>query len=485
MLRGHRRSTQTLSLGLGALVFCFSAPSVANGRFPAASQLVVERGVPSHLLVSATYGLLVSHDAGLSFSHVCEAAYGSKGTEDAAVAITDGTLLAGLYEGLSVARDGSGCDFEWASGPLKAVPVIDVAIDKETPAHALALTSKTLEGDADFSFDSSLGESTDGGISWHRAGVALPSDLEAFTVDSAPSDPDRVYVSGISVASSLPGIIERSDDRGAHWSHLLINEAPVGSLPFIATVDPKHADTVYVRVTRGTEALLLSTDGAVTWRALFTATSPLLGFALAPDGSKVAVGTAAGIEIADTTDYVFHQVSAIVATCLTWSDAGLYVCAKESTTGFSIGLSSDDGQHFRALYHLGDYCGESCAASSLTGRSCGVASCDPGGGGSAAGSSVDDAGAADAGAADAGTTPMAGGDGTAGAPTDSGSTEAGTPAPGEGGFGTPTQTSHSSCSCGLPGNTQGPGGSSGMLCAALGVLGWRSFRRRYLAKSRN
>lgn len=398
-----RAGVKAASLCALSLLVCAPRAVRANGRFPAASQLIVDRADARHLFVSATYGLLVSADAGEHWSLICEAAFGSKGTEDAAIAVMNHTLLAGVYAGLSVSPDPAGCGFAFASGPLANQTVIDVAIDQQIPDHAVAITSTAHSDEASFTFENLLAESLDNGKSFQRVGEPLPDDLEVLTVDTAPSQPARVYVSGISVASSQSGLIERSDDRGAHWTRISISDSPPSSLPFIAAVDPNDADTLYMRVTRGPESLIVSHDAGQTWRTVFTGASPLAGFALSPDGSQVAVGTNAGIALASTSDFDFHDVSAIIPTCLTWTSAGLYVCAKESTTGFSIGLSLDEGAHFRPLYHLSSFCGPACAQGTPTAERCPAvtARCDAG----AAGAPSAEAGAGAPPSDDAGNPP--------------------------------------------------------------------------------
>ena len=104
--------------------------------------------------------------------------------------------------------------------------------------------TELVEVDADGSFILHPGEFVLGST---LERIALPDDLEVLTVDTAPSDPGRVYVSGISVSSSQNGIVERSDDRGAHWSRPSIADPPPGSLPFIPAVHPLPAHTVDAR----------------------------------------------------------------------------------------------------------------------------------------------------------------------------------------------------------------------------------------------
>jgi photosystem II stability/assembly factor-like uncharacterized protein len=378
MATDRRRHLPSL-IALGAYWLFLCPTAFANGRFPSASQLLVDRSDARHIVVGATYGLLETFDAGQQWSLICEAGYGNTHSEDAALAVMNGTILAGLQEGLSVASDGRGCAFQWAGGPLQKVTVIDETVEKNSPNHALALASEAATVDGGFGFQNGLAESLDNGQSWQAAGAALPEDLEALTVDVAASDSQRVYVSGISVASAQNGIIERSDDRGASWTRSFIPDSPPGSLPFIAAIDPSNPDVVYVRITRQQELLLVTSDGAKTWNTIYSATSPILGFALAPDGRKVAVGSKAGIEVADTSSYAFQKTSGVAATCLTWGTAGLYACAPESSDGFSVGISEDEGQHFEPLYHLGNDCTLDCPAQSSTATACGPLLCETAG----------------------------------------------------------------------------------------------------------
>ena len=48
--------------------FCSSATAWANGRFPRADQLVAVPGEPAELVLRTTFGLLVSHDAGVTWT---------------------------------------------------------------------------------------------------------------------------------------------------------------------------------------------------------------------------------------------------------------------------------------------------------------------------------------------------------------------------------------------------------------------------------
>jgi photosystem II stability/assembly factor-like uncharacterized protein len=324
-----------------------SGSARANGRFPAAGQLVVDPTDPAHLVLRATFGVLETSNGGASWGWICEKAVGYSGVEDPAVGITsDGTILAGIFEGLSVSHD-RGCSWSFAAGPTESQYTIDVAVAKQDPKRAVAITSTGVQG----GFHVVLVETTDDGKTWQQAGQDLPTDFLAQTVDVAPSNADRIYASGLSVPS-YAGAVERSDDHGASWTRLPI-DLGTKTGAFIAAVDPNDADRLYLRLDGDpADALWKSDDGAATWTPIFESTSDMLGFALSPDGETIAVGGPKdGLLVASTSDLAFKKVSSVNVKCLAWTDDGLYACGDEFVDGFTIGVSHDAGKSFSPVYH--------------------------------------------------------------------------------------------------------------------------------------
>jgi hypothetical protein len=352
---------------LCALSILAPREALANGRFPIADHLTVDPNDPSHLVLRTTYGILETSNAGTSWAWICEGAVGYGGTQDPAMAILgDGTVLAGLFEGLGVTHD-RGCSWAMAEGPLKGEYIIDVSTQKDDPSRGVAITS-TGTGSG---FHVIVAETTDNGVTWTQAGNAILSDFIALTIDVAPSDPQRIYASGL-VGKALAPAIERSDDRGMTWTRTYLDPIWAEEVPFLSAIDPTNPDRLYVRLSGDPiDRLIVSDDGGATFTEIYTGQDDLLGFALSPDGTRVAVGGPKdGIRTASTVDHVFTQTSSIYTRCLTWAEAGLYACGNEFTDMFTLALSQDEGKTFTPLYHLKDICPIECPEGAPTPPAC-------------------------------------------------------------------------------------------------------------------
>ena len=143
------------TIARSARVFCLSATGAslfaahaasANGRFPLAGQIVVDPSDPAHVVARATYGLLVSGDGGRRWSWVCEGALGFDTEEDPTLGILhDGTIVAGLTEGLAESRDRA-CSWALAALPGEARSILDLAVDPGDATRAIALASTGPDG---------------------------------------------------------------------------------------------------------------------------------------------------------------------------------------------------------------------------------------------------------------------------------------------------------------------------------------------------
>ena len=506
------------ALGLALLVPLVFATGVAsaNGRFPSAQQLIVHPNDPNRVWLRATYGILTSGDRGASWHWVCEQSVGYRGTEDPAIAIAStGRFMAAFFDGLSTTTD-NGCDFSMEQS-IGQQNVVDISVDKVDPTRVLAITST---GDGSGYFINEVWRSSDSGASWTRVGDRVDKTFLALTIDSAPSDPKTIYMTGAIFLPSdggteLPtkGVLLRSTDSGLTWKSIDLVGTDNQNQPYLSAVDPKDPKKLFIRV-RGPDIstpadpgqfvesrLLYSENGGDSFREVFRGNADFLGFALAPDGQTVLLGLGdakalGGARPGDETQFGLYRATLPALNfqrvghmnnvpvghigCLTYDHDTLWVCTSEFKQGFELARSSDGGLTLESVMHLKDLAGPvQCGCDTTTGANCpaawqpvceNISRCefgtpDPnlqqctGDGGSSGG----------AGGRGGGTG--SGGSGLGGAGASGGSAGTTNPAAGSGG-------SDSSCGCRVP-----PEGASGAgvfvaLSAALGSLLLLSRRRR-------
>jgi hypothetical protein len=360
---------KTLRLRAAVLVVALTAASsaVANGRFPRAQRLVQSSETSDVMALYGTYGIIVTHDGGKTWNHVCEAATGTYAGEDPLLEILPGTRIVARTESALIASSDNWCNYRSVFGN-GTDSIQDITRDPTEPNGILALVGHY---DKTAGFTSKLTLTKDAGATW-----TTPVDLPAANVarglslDVAASAPSRVYVSALDAMGA--GVALVSDDRGAHWTSHVIPGADSTAVPFIAAVSAKNKDRVFVRtdaygevdgVDEADDALLVSTDAGATWTPVITRHAKLFGFALSPDESTLLVGygnpqiPATNVEDADVglykadvaalfadlahPDDKFQKIFESSVTCLRWTAKELFACTLVSETGFEIGRAAD------------------------------------------------------------------------------------------------------------------------------------------------
>jgi hypothetical protein len=339
-----------------------SGQANANGRFPRAQRLLEDPRDPRRLILGATYGLLVTADRGASWRYVCEAAYGERDLSvDALTALSvEGALLAGIYSGVSRAERDA-CDFRRTLGRNNREAVPDFALSASVPGRALAIMVSIPDDAEPYS---QLYRSDDDARTWQPLGERLPEVMRTpLTIDVAPSDADRIYLSGLGPDDA--GVLLRSSDGGDSFETLPIpTDGASFEYPYIAGVDADDPDGLYVRTdfwqydpetssATARDALLYSDDAGASFSELAREDGKLFGFAFSPDGSELLLGygdpleaggnrltdpDALGIYRAPKGSSAFEKRYAGSVGCLSWTEQGIYVCTHESQTGFSLGL---------------------------------------------------------------------------------------------------------------------------------------------------
>ena len=340
---GYRNLVAVLFIGAGLLL---ATPAAANGQFPAANQVVVSPNDPRMLVLRTTFGVLLSRDRGQNWDWICEQAIGYPNGEEAFLGVTsNSTVVGGTFGGLVLSSD-HGCSWSGSLDLTSGNPIGDLTVSPAAPEVVIALSSAFVGGEqGQLSYETKLFIPRDNGDHWDQLGDALAPTTKALTVEVAKSDPDRIYVSGTRArddGTGWAGTLFVSRDAGGHWQERAVELTADERAPYIAGVDPRNPDRIYVRTFGVTGRLLVTDDAGESFRTVFSG-GQLLGFALSPDGSRVYLGGPTdGLLAADTTELHFEQTSTIAVRCLTSSGATLFVCSTEES-GFTVGATENEG----------------------------------------------------------------------------------------------------------------------------------------------
>jgi hypothetical protein len=356
----RRWSLLVLALALG------SPRALANGRFPAANQLVVD---PERLAVRSTFGLLVGPPSG-PLAWVCEPGIGLVEDQDPPIALSlDHRILVAPLQGLRRSSPDA-CSFAPGLGLPSQELLLDVSSDRSSPARAFLLSWSPASRRTSVFF------SDDGGNVWNFRGGPADTDPVPTTLDLAPSDPSRLVLAGsFSAQGALRGHVARSEDGGVTWARSEIPLEPGEKGLFLSAIDPADPLLVYARTSGGAQdRLLRSLDGGATFSELTRVDGAMLGFALAPDGAQVAIGgPSAGVLVAPRGSASFLQVRGAATSCLAWATDGLYACGSGVEGDFVVGRSPDGGLTWEpVLARLADLQGPTsrCDPSSPVAQTC-------------------------------------------------------------------------------------------------------------------
>ncbi len=351
-----------------------SSEASANGRFPRADQLVFAPGRPSELVLRATFGLLISRDAGASWDWVCERAIGFDGIEDPAVAVlNDGVVLAGLFGGLAQS-EADACSWRFANTTAPDLPVVDLSVQRGSSNVAVALAWEPQPpGQETPGYRSRFFRTLDNGATWAPYGNAIDPSVLLLTLDLAPSDARRLYASGIRTGTTRSAVLFESTDEGVTWiEHAVPFDARSEQGLYIAAVDPLTPELVYLRTSAASSSRLLVTrDGGLSFEEQF-AGGPLLGFALSADGSSIYLGGLDdGLWAGTRGQANFEQRSTLPIQCLASSGDTLYACSND-LGGFALGASHDGGFNFEPMLRLSEVRGPLACPAGSSASACGA-----------------------------------------------------------------------------------------------------------------
>jgi hypothetical protein len=302
------------ALVLAAVLGALPGAARANGRAPQAMSLRERPGSSTDLVMGATFGSLVTHDDGVTWQWMCEYAVGYGGTYDPDYAVTPaGTILATTFDGIQINRDG--CRYEVSTfGEENAS---HVTVDADGTIIAAMQYPGDMTEIPPVPPDHKIYRSTNDGMTFD-AGVAVGMGDEAWiTLESAPSDPQRIYLTGYRYETGVGKtvVMFRSDDGGDSFAPLPITDftiSPQSDLE-IAAIAPADPDRVLLRVTKWSgvvgDAFYLTTNGGQDWTEVLTLADAAPGAVFRANGEAVIGTQRMGVYVSTTMGATFAQVS--------------------------------------------------------------------------------------------------------------------------------------------------------------------------------
>jgi hypothetical protein len=200
-----------------------------------------------------------------------------------------------------------------------------------------------------------------------------PMGVSFDTVELAPSDARRVYVTGVDEASRGP-VLFRSEDGGASLTPVALPpESLAGATgAYVSAVSEGDPNTLFLRVARdGGTHLLRSRDAGRSWTVILRARGELRGFAMATDGRLWAAGPEDPLVRSDDGGDRWSAMDAPSITCLRHVDRALYLCADWVRAPWALGRLADGASTIEPLLRLQDGRGAfACGASSTAQTEC-------------------------------------------------------------------------------------------------------------------
>ncbi len=348
-------------VALALIALSRSNPAAAHDG-PLAGVDIRERN--GHVLLVNSFGLVQSKGAGQPWTWMCEAAYGSGAVfeHEFEMSKRSQAIFVTSVDGLLVSQDG--CSYE-ATTALGAKFISTIALADNGDLFAAA-----VDGDG-----SKIYRSTDDGVTFGQASNGFRNFDTWRSIKFAPSDPTRVYITGVRVPAGMPRslLVYRSEDGGKTFTAGAttgITGMAEDSVLFIVGVSPSDPAEVYARLTlvNGTagEDLYRSTDAGMTWTKVLSKPEPIR--VVVRRSGEVIVGTELSGSVRSSDGVTFSEIAtAPHLQCLIEAANGtLYGCTQNFSSDAAALMTSADGSTWTKYVQYQDISGPAeCAAGTM------------------------------------------------------------------------------------------------------------------------
>lgn len=318
-----------------AVVVAATGLAHANGRPANTSTINFRQGHDQDIAAGMTFGMVISHDGGTTWRWMCEKAilYGGLYDPDY-VYNPSGALFATTFDGSLVTRDG--CAFQPTQFGKKFFSTIT-----QGPNGALYMAAADVADPMGNPGDAKIYKSTDNGLTFPTSATAGVINDWYNSIEVAPSDPTRVYLSGYRLTAGLRSFqIYKSVNGGTSFTPVTSNTFTTSENSSIDIVGIKNGapDTLFVRVSLQSgdigDAIWRSDNGGGTWTKIFEKPEEI-SFVVRKNGDLVAATRTLGTFVSPgpTNPPLVAVPGAPHINCLAENSAGeLWACTRNYST---------------------------------------------------------------------------------------------------------------------------------------------------------
>ncbi|HET6147071.1 MAG TPA: hypothetical protein VFH68_06025 [Polyangia bacterium] len=332
----------------------------ANEAFPNSLGLLLPPDRPDEIILAATFGIVLSEDAGQTWTYTCEhlGNFGMTIGQYQLGAVPRDRLFA-LTDKSFLYSDDRSCTWASAQGMVTGKPLFDYFPDPGNPDRVWAARGPDLP-DAGTNQAYSILESTDGGATFGTVRYTAAVGDTINGVEIARSDGNTAYLTMRGVQTLIPKLAV-TQDGGASWTIRDLSARFGNASLRIIAIDPSNAGKIFLRVTttgaNPMDAIAVSLDGGasfVTPNPLSVPDGVLTSFVRMPSGTLL-VG---GIKVVTNVIYrstnggvSFQELPSPTVRGLAQRAGRAYVATDNEMgiDGYALGVSDDEGTSWQPL----------------------------------------------------------------------------------------------------------------------------------------